>query len=270
MGIVKDDHYEQFKEISPRQLWAVVKMVLLEQPGMSDAEWKARCLQKLGKWKFFEPADDRLARAMASVEHDLRQTLGTRPVIAAATDSTPFTVPSPPSTGDKRSRKPAGWDVVTALMSELRGRVSRPSLEAPAEPRDTLPLEEVEVLNAFWERCKDESADRVELLRALAEIAIVRPDDWDYAGIRAGAGNHNLKAYFCFACRNADTKWAWHHVIQIQFGGSNYIRNRVALCERCHSQVHPWLPEVPRSIDDWSSLADIAPAALAKAKEDIA
>lgn len=32
-----------------------------------------------------------------------------------------------------------------------------------------------------------------------------------------------------------------HHIIPINCGGDNHPLNLVPLCEKCHSQVHPWL-----------------------------
>lgn len=44
----------------------------------------------------------------------------------------------------------------------------------------------------------------------------------------------------CFACIRERMR-LWHHVIQIQHGGSNRPLNRVAICEECHMKIHPWL-----------------------------
>mgnify|MGYP001563254859 CR=1 FL=1 len=101
-------------------------------------------------------------------------------------------------------------------------------------------LIEARVLDAFWS--SQDRVDRVELLQWFARLVIPRPDDWDRVSIRRVAANHQLSATECFCCRRRDGKRDWHHVIQIQNGGSNYVRNRVALCARCHARVHPWLP----------------------------
>lgn len=43
----------------------------------------------------------------------------------------------------------------------------------------------------------------------------------------------------CFVCKKQAT--CKHHVIQIQFGGSNSNRNVVKLCAECHDKIHPWI-----------------------------
>lgn len=32
-----------------------------------------------------------------------------------------------------------------------------------------------------------------------------------------------------------------HHIIQIQHGGDNRLENRIPLCTRCYTDVHPWM-----------------------------
>lgn len=120
---------------------------------------------------------------------------------------------------------------------------------------------EVAVLDAFWDRVRADM-DRLDLLMEMASIRLERPSDWDERSIRqAMAGvRMTLTADGCFACRSRDRWLYWHHVIQVQHGGSNYPRNLVALCHRCHRVVHPWLPE-PTSLENrfgWTSLKDLA------------
>jgi hypothetical protein len=43
----------------------------------------------------------------------------------------------------------------------------------------------------------------------------------------------------CFVCRGkAECR---HHIIQLQNGGINLKENIVHLCNKCHSDIHPWL-----------------------------
>jgi hypothetical protein len=100
--------------------------------------------------------------------------------------------------------------------------------------------------------------DRLEVLRAFAELAIVRPAEWDPDAIRARAHEHRLHAEQCGVCLAGDRVLSWHHIIQIQHGGSNTFRNRIALCASCHADIHPWLPTVPRRGEGWSRFSDLA------------
>lgn len=119
--------------------------------------------------------------------------------------------------------------------------------------------EEIHLLNVFWSKVAA-GEDRLELLGILAQITIERAPDWNQAAIRAAAAQHALTAECCFGCQTHDRRLYWHHVIQIQNGGSNYLRNRVAICLRCHSTIHPWLPANrpgEQKGGEWWSLADV-------------
>ena len=47
------------------------------------------------------------------------------------------------------------------------------------------------------------------------------------------------KDLVCFVCWRLPQ--CWHHVIQLQHGGTNTQGNRVALCHKCHRRIHPWM-----------------------------
>ena len=249
---------KDYKQIEFHQLCALVKAILLQEPSIDDAEWKARCLDRIVKLEFQEPAGESLTNAMTQVEQGLKWTLGPRPVRMPPKPESPVTS-VPPPVSSARTNRPAGWDIVVGLMAKLKvGADSTPLLpERPVDPRETLTIAEPEALNEFWRAVNEPGADRVALLRAFAEIAIVRPSGWDQAAIRAGAHEHGLFAMSCFACSGEYSDW--HHVIQIQFGGSNYVRNRVALCVACHSAVHPWLPAISRRLSGWTQVGDCRP-----------
>lgn len=55
-------------------------------------------------------------------------------------------------------------------------------------------------------------------------------------------GTELLTADKCFTCRSGERHLYWHHVLQVQHGGSNHPRNFVRICALCHKRVHPWLP----------------------------
>lgn len=249
---------KNYKPIEFRQLCAVVKMLLQQDPTIDDAELKARTRDRLEKLGFDEPSPDTLSNAMTQVEQALKLTIGPRRIgrpipepIKAGTD------PKPDLPKEARTNQPAGWDIVASLMAKLhRGAGSTSSSPAPSGPRETLDLTEEYALDTFWQRVR-EGADKLEMLRAFAEIAILRPEDWDYEGGRAHAHEHHLSHHGCFVCQ-ANGVIDWHHVIQIQFGGSNYFRNRVPLCDACHRAVHPWLPQSGRHLPSWSSSRDLS------------
>lgn len=118
---------------------------------------------------------------------------------------------------------------------------------------------EYRLLDIFWWKVR-EGEDRLALLLAFSTLTIERPADWDRASIRATANQHRLTTNGCFGCGTHDRRLYWHHVIQIQNGGSNYVRNRVAICLRCHATIHPWLPESrpgEQLHGEWWSLSDV-------------
>jgi hypothetical protein len=153
-----------------------------------------------------------------------------------------------------------GWLNVAEAITRMQG--SKPSEPSSAKPNRApvyeLQLTEEKALREFWAAAGDPAIDRLNMLRIFAEIAIVRPADWDYAGVRDGAGtnpNVTLSApNGCFSCGSRRQPLNWHHVIQVQYGGSNGPRNRVAICEPCHAAIHPWVKPVSRSVPGWFCL----------------
>jgi HNH endonuclease len=254
----------QRKSIEFRQLCAVVRAVIQRNPTVDDAEWKAKVLETLAKMQFAEPPSDMLARAMTQVEFAVRKTLGPRPG--------PLSVTVHPPTVwrfEGRTNRPAGWEVMQRLLQTLQPSVDCVRTSNAPAPREELFLTEVTALNEFWHQAGEPDADRLALVRAFAEIAIIRSVTWNPRQIRAAfeALPGPLAGMQCFACRSDRVGRAWHHVIQIQHGGSNYVRNRIVLCAPCHTAVHPWLAESPRSTPGWISLADLVPLAAALATE---
>lgn len=120
--------------------------------------------------------------------------------------------------------------------------------------------DEERVLDYFWAVVRDDG-DRLELLKQLADVALERPSDWDLGAIRvAFAGvRQTLMAEACFCCKTTERRLYWHHVIQVQHGGSNTPRNVVGICHACHRRIHPWL-EPPTSYENkrgWTAVRDI-------------
>lgn len=245
----------EWKRIEFRQLCAIVRAVIQRDPKVDDAEWKAKTLELLARMGFDEPADpDMLSRAMTQVEFAVRKTLGPR---MAPLQGAPEPKPKRPEIQfEGRTHRPAGWDLVQKLMADLTGSKGSARTSAPP-PRETYALTEEAVVDEFWRLTREDGADRVALLRAFAEIAILRPADWDPEQIRSDAQKHRLYSESCFGCRSTSTLH-WHHIIQVQHGGSNYLRNRVAICAACHADIHPWLaPGLEgRRLGGWSHLSE--------------
>jgi hypothetical protein len=128
---------------------------------------------------------------------------------------------------------------VTRMMGSLR-KVS-PVLESSSlrpAAREVLGLTEVDALNEFWRQVRA-GGDKLVLLRAFAEVALVRPAGWDYQDVRSAFQRLRFGQEGCFVCYFSETQR--HHIIQIQHGGSNYVRNFVPICSRCHEEIHPWI-----------------------------
>lgn len=118
------------------------------------------------------------------------------------------------------------------------------------------------LLELFWFHV-GRGEDKLELLKAFAEQTIARTSDWNQATIRDEASTHGggVEGKGCFACLSQDRKLYWHHILQVQHGGSNHPRNRVAICYQCHARIHPWLPPDRKGElrgGEWYSLAEVA------------
>lgn len=129
---------------------------------------------------------------------------------------------------------------------------------------------EESILAYFWDSVRA-GTDRTALLRQLAPVVVKRPPEWSSADVRLEheQGKHPRQPDRCFACRTGDRRLYWHHIIAIQHGGSNDDHNQVAICLRCHADVHPWLePNDPnqrrRRPHDFHSISEIMDGACAE------
>jgi hypothetical protein len=128
-------------------------------------------------------------------------------------------------------------------------------------------LPEHYVLAYFW-MMVSYGCPKLSLLIELSYVRIERPPEWDPAIIRKehqdGSRSWALDKRHCFSCGTERADHV-HHVIQVQYGGSNTARNLVALCFTCHRSVH--CPAL-RETDIWVSqyefelLRDIAPRVM--------
>jgi hypothetical protein len=239
------------------QLCAIARVALLQEPTQTDADWREETRVLVARRGYAEPPSDQLARVLGAVERSLRQTLGPRPATLSSGRSLTPPHDLPP---ERRTPSPQGWAVVQGLLARLATSPVSDGSSAPTV--EWLEVSEAEALHEFWHAVRD-GIDPVRLLKTFAEIAIVRPIEWDYAAVRAAAGDHTLAANGCFGCRTAGRVIQWHHVIQVQHGGSNTPRNRVAICAACHHAIHPWLRPARVTSTGFVRLAVIAEAFVA-------
>lgn len=244
MGQLRD-----YRPIEFRQVRAIARVLLLRTPTITDSEWKAQTRETAAKQGYDEPPTDMLDRALVSVEQEMLRTMGPRPLAA--------------DTPEPRAQKPqhapltpAEWHAFAQTIQNVMARSQAIVAKANVVPiaRETLEISEHAALDQFYLEAAD---DRSAALRRFAELAILRESGWDTEVVRAAAEKNPLRPTACFACRTQSRPLAWHHVIQIQHGGSNMARNRVALCGPCHADVHPWLPKAPRVRTGWTRFTDV-------------
>lgn len=249
------------KPIEWRQLCAIVRTEITADPTIDDLEWSERTKQRLMHLGFDYPSPPhRLNEAMRAVERALTKVWGARPVGLPITPSPALSTKAlrsePPW---KRATPTTGkWASMSGLITSLMGsNNSAPSSSALPEAcgREVPGVSEPVALALFWDQAEDARTDRLALLQLFAEIAIVRPAEWDLENLRRQFESFSFaEVERCFTCRSGDRTIVRHHVIQLQHGGSNTPRNFVAICTRCHAAVHPWLP---KRCEDWTSVADL-------------
>lgn len=244
----------EFREIEFHQACAIARVVLLRDPSMTNFDWHEAVKETCVKQGYQPPVGDMLTRACAAVERAVMQTMGPRPVKEpGAAPEVPKLAP-PPLT-------PAEWSAFAATVRNIAARSAAvtPANVSPMPRAAVFHLSEHAALDQFYAEAE---TDRCGALKRFAEVAIERESGWNHAAVRASSQQHKLYAPCCFACRADGRAIEWHHIIQIQHGGSNLLRNRVALCAPCHSDIHPWLPKVARvAKGGWTDLAGIAVAA---------
>lgn len=101
---------------------------------------------------------------------------------------------------------------------------------------------EARILDYFWKFGATPDR-RLELLRRMAEVKVLRPDGWSALEVReVDLPKHPEQ---CWCCLSIERWTYWHHVIAVQHGGDSHSQNIVAICHRCHTRIHPWLADRP-------------------------
>lgn len=60
------------------------------------------------------------------------------------------------------------------------------------------------------------------------------------AKFRRGNPRGSTLVGVCWCC-GGWTEVFTHHIVQLQYGGTNHHRNLVRVCGVCHQRIHPWL-----------------------------
>ncbi len=106
-------------------------------------------------------------------------------------------------------------------------------------------------LNYFWLMMRD-GAKPLTVLGWMSKVVIQRPPEWDKAEIRRqheqglGKLGARIDKTECYGCQADNRNLYFHHIIEVQNGGSNASRNTVPLCFVCHKTLHPWLTVEPK------------------------
>ena len=124
------------------------------------------------------------------------------------------------------------------------------AIDVPAIVAKLSEIGELAALNYFWLMMR-EGAEPMTILAWMSHVVIARPADWDKAAIRQehelGLGKSSVDRDQCYGCQSTTANLYFHHIIEIQNGGSNAKRNLVPLCFPCHKRLHPWLTVEPRA-----------------------
>jgi hypothetical protein len=95
-------------------------------------------------------------------------------------------------------------------------------------------------LEEFWNRAARVLGivERLMLLQEFAERLVYR--EQTYSQIRKGSAGIKKPRGMCWGCRSRPAE-ARHHIVQVQHGGRNVLKNIVCVCRGCHAVVHPWM-----------------------------
>jgi hypothetical protein len=155
----------------------------------------------------------------------------------------------------RSSRRRGGSTLGPSVVTRNRGAVAQEIKGFRRRRRDK--KQEVYYLRSFWSRSehlrKNESV--LDLLREYAGIRLTdvtvhrrreREKHWKLirVGLRKRLGRGKCASCWCHE------DLLWHHIIQLQHGGSNVDSNLIAICETCHAAIHPWLKAPELVVDE--------------------
>jgi 5-methylcytosine-specific restriction endonuclease McrA len=99
---------------------------------------------------------------------------------------------------------------------------------------------------AIW-KATPVGPDRLGLLVEWARVTVRARSDAELSMIRRGfnASKDEWRGHagvgLCHAC-GRDGSRVWHHIVQLQNGGTNSPNNLVKVCQPCHAVIHPFMP----------------------------
>lgn len=113
-------------------------------------------------------------------------------------------------------------------------------------------MDETAALNYFWLMMR-QKADPLTILGWMGHVVLERPQSWDKRRIRleheSGSSQLNSergRQSACYVCQYDMNYLYFHHIIEVQNGGSNATRNLIQICFECHKKLHPWLTVEPQ------------------------
>jgi hypothetical protein len=104
------------------------------------------------------------------------------------------------------------------------------------------------LLQEFWSAVQA-GANKLVLLQDFAARQPVLKSTRSFHAVRREHNAERIKARWhskpCFVCVEHATQE--HHIIQIQYGGTNRRENKVWVCTPCHRRIHPHMAEAPKN-----------------------
>jgi len=96
----------------------------------------------------------------------------------------------------------------------------------------------VDALQVFYGRVGN-GEKRITVLKDYARIVVSR--EATYRQVRRAPYMRPTRGGTCWACLEPSARLITHHIIQVQHGGRNILKNLVWVCRVCHARIHPWL-----------------------------
>lgn len=105
-------------------------------------------------------------------------------------------------------------------------------------------------LDLFWSQTPSSPQARHKKLRDIAKFVSNKATARDLYVKRRSFESKKyglLKLDKCYVCKEKAVHR--HHLIQLQYGGTNIKKNLVGLCELCHTTIHPFMLEVQEAME---------------------